>query len=287
VPRKVLARATRAFEELQHGGNAPSETDTDHLRREFTARQAAALRRIAPADTTRILLQGLEPIAVLADARLVGSRSDSAVLQLGSEKRVSLELCNEVDGRSLGPRLKRLIDRGPLPDGTRSVIVRDPRLTISKSAVKTKNYLDELRQRGVALVEPTIEALAALAALSELLADAKSGDLANDGSILSEGKILEWLRSLRTDLLVEPVQEFVAAIVNAAPARDSLEDDLCDLLTSERVMTLTAASERLQVDEVRIMEVARQRTERLLLLEGPPTVLLDVAGVAAESEAAE
>jgi hypothetical protein len=273
------------FEELQHGGNATNETDADHLRNEFTRRQAAALRRIAPADTTRIMLQGLQPIAALVDAEVATAKSDSAELVIGSGKSIALELCNEVDGRALGPRLKRILEMASGPNGNQTVIVRDPRLTISKSAVKTRAYLDKLSQRGVTVVEPTIEALSALAALTELLADAKSGDLANGGNAISESKLLDWLRALRMDLLVEPVQQFIGTLTSEPLPRDSLEDDLCELLMLERVMTAAAASERLRVEERRIVDISRARAGRLLLLEGPPTVLLDIGGVSAELEA--
>jgi hypothetical protein len=284
VPRRVLADAARAFEELQHRGNVTRLDNPSFLRKELDRRRAAALRDIGPADTTRILLQGLEPAATIRGLKRIATKSDAAEVLLESDRKIAIEICNEADGRSLGPRLRRLLDQTPRPDGARSVIVRDPRLPISKNAVKTRGYLDELRKRGVSIVEPTIDVLAALAALSELLADAKSGDLANDGTAISDSTVLEWLRTLRADLLLEPVQEFVQAIVSESTTRDSLEDDLGELLLRERAMTAEAASAHLCVAEARIVQIARARNNRFLVLEGPPTVLLDTAGVAAVSE---
>ncbi len=283
VPRRVLASAALAFEEIQHEGHVARPEDPVFLRDEYDKRRAAALQHLTPAETTRILLQGLEPAATIFGLKRIPTKSNSADVLLEGERRIAIEFCNEADARSLGPRLKRLLDQGPRQDAARTVMIRDPRLTISKNATKTRGYLEALRKSGVSLVEPTIEALAALAALSELLADAKSGDLANKGNAVSETTIVEWLRSLRNDLVVEPIEEFVAAIVDEPETRDTLEDELGELLTRERVLTVEVVSARLGAPEDRLLEFARKRRSHFLVLEGPPAVLIHVAGVAAES----
>lgn len=204
---------------------------------------------------------------------------------LEGEPKVAVEICNEADGRSLGPRLKRILANAPRSDGARTVILRDPRLPIAKSATKTRAHLKVLRSQGIGLVEPSVEALAALAALGELLADAKSGDLTNDGSTISEQNVLTWLRGLGTDLLVEPVMMLLNTIGSEQPvATDTTVDDLAELLSRKRILEVEIASAHLDIPASRVVEVARHRTDRFLLLDGPPEVVLDVAGVVAESE---
>lgn len=286
VPRRVLTAAARHFDALQHGTTATEVVEPEaFLSRTLAERCPAAARVSDPADTKRILLHGLEPLAALGGVKVVEDATGMADFGLEGDTKVFAEIRNEADARSLGPRLKKLLANTPRADGARTVILRDPRLPISKTAGKTREHLQKLRDRGVALVEPTVEALAALAALAEILADAKSGDLAEDGTGVSGGAVLEWLRSLRGELAVEPVQQLVAAILTAPESQpDSTEQDLADLVGQARAVALDAAARDLGVPASRLLEIARRKTDRFLVLEGPPEVVVDVAGVAGEVE---
>jgi hypothetical protein len=285
VPRAVLAYAARAFEAVQHGKPLPRPPTDQFLRRELVERRNEAVKTSNPAETSSILLSNVETLASIAGVTTVRDDLQGADFILEGEGRVAATIRNEADGRSLGPRLKKMLDRVPRSDGARPVILRDPRLPISRSAVKTREHLDALQKKGVAFVEPTVEALAALAALADLFADAKSGDLANDGRPLSEGAVREWLRTLHADLLLEPVEELVTAMLSretVGPSRE--EQDLGAALADSRVLSVESAAERLGIPAARLLEIARGRSDRFLLLEGPPEVIVDVAGVAAEME---
>lgn len=213
VPRRVLTLAARRYEALQRGEAARVVDAPDYLRHEFEERRAAAARTSAPADTTRLLLQGLEPLAAVSGSRVVHENLGTADFAIEGDRRVFVEIRNEADGRSIAPRLRQLLVSTPRSDGGRTVLLRDPRLPLSNQAKKTREYLQALASRGVPVVEPTVEALAALAALSEILADAKSGDLANDGTPISGRAVLDWLRGLCEDFVTEPVRDLVAAIL--------------------------------------------------------------------------
>lgn len=282
--RSVLAHAARAFEAVQHGEPSPVLPTDTFLRRELGERRDAATRLSNPAETSNILLSSLETLATFAGVQRVerGANADFVVEGRG---KVAIVIRNEADGRRLAPRLKKLLEELPRNDGARAVILRDPRLPLSKNAVKTRQHLDALRKKGVVVVEPTVEALAALAALSDILADAKSGDLANDGAPLSDSAVLSWLRTLHADLLLEPVNELVQAMFEQSPNDGaSVEQDLSALLDEERVLLLEHAAERLELPVARLLEIARARSDRFLVLEGPPEVIMDVAGVVAEVE---
>lgn len=301
TPRRVLTRAAHELDALKHGRVAPKVPVSQFLTEVVEQHAAAAVRASEPSDTRRVILQGLEPLAELGGLQVVDHNlgtADFAIAHQGPaldgavfEGTVFIEVRNEVDGRALAPRLKRLLQVTPRADGGRSVILRDPRLPISKAAVKTREYLTTLRDRGVRLVEPTVEALAALAALSQLLADAKSGDLAVDGDTISGGAVLEWLRSLRSSVLAEPVQELVEELVRqpagaeAGPQGakpDLTEQDLGEVVQRERAVAIADVARELAVPGPQLVELARRRTDRFLLLEGPPEVVLDVAGISPE-----
>jgi len=284
VPRQVLSRAARRFEELQ-GHQVANRIDTDDfLAEELFLRQQAAKPELTPADTTRLVLQGAELVAKLEGQQVSDRDSGAADLVVGGASKVALSVRNEADGRSLGPKLKALLREHPRKDHARLVIVRDPRLTIARTAVKTREHLSELQSKGAALVEPTLAALAALEALQSLLSDAKSGDLANDGVPVLENPVLAWLRSLKGDISVEPVFELFGAIMTdeGDSPQGAEEQDLAELLAREHVLTLGVVSERLRHPAPVLLGIARRNAERYLVLEGPPVVLLDIAGTSAE-----
>lgn len=285
VPRTVLSQAARRFEELQQR-HATERIDTDEfLATELFLRKQSAIPELAPSDTTRLMIQGSQLLARLDGHEVSEGDAGSADLVLGGRRsKVALSVRNEADGRSLGPKLEALLDDHPRSDGARLVIARDPRLTINKTAVKTRENLARLQALGAALVEPTLAALAALEALQSILSDAKSGDLANDGEPVSEGPVLAWLRSQRDDVLLEPVFELFAALLadgEPQPQRPE-EQDLAELLAREHVLELEALSRRLGQPPDALLRIARQNAERYLVLEGPPVVLLDVAGTSTE-----
>jgi hypothetical protein len=282
VPRRVLSAAARRFEELQHGSALVPLSPDEFLATELFLRQESAKPELSPSDTTRVVFSGVQLLTAL-DGDSVQSR-DAGKADLVIAGKVALSLRNEVDGRSLGPKLKALLDHTPRADGARVVIVRDPRLTIAKTAVQTRRHLAELQRRGVRVIEPTLAALSALEALGSLLADAKSGDLANDGEAVHEGGVLDWLRRMRADVALEPAFELMDRIretePGALPAPE--EQDLRELLARVRVVELEAASQTLGHPAPTLLGAARRNTEQFLVLEGPPVVLLDVAGTSAE-----
>jgi hypothetical protein len=284
VPRAVLSQAARRFEELQNHASARIETG-EFLATELFLRKQAALPELSPADTARLVIQGSQLLAKLGGHGVTERDSGSADLVLGGPRaKVALSVRNEADGRSLGPKLKALLDEHPRKDEARLVIVRDPRLNIAKTAVKTREHLAKLQAKGAVVVEPTLAALAALEALQSIISDAKSGDLANDGEPVQEGAVLTWLKSLKDDVLLEPMFELFDSVMTEerrSPQRPD-EQDLAELLACEHVLELDVLSQRLGHAPDILLHLARQNIERYLVLEGPPVVLLDVAGTSAE-----
>jgi hypothetical protein len=287
VPRRVLALAARAFEEAQHGRSAPVPTTAQFLGGELEVRQKKALGALEPSDTQGIMIRAAELIAHLEGALVSEPDREGADVVIAGERRAALSLRNEADGRSLTPKLKALMAHTPRKDGAKLVIVRDARLPIAKTAVKAREYLKVLQERGVSLLEPTVEALAALDALSSILDDSKSGDLANEERPLEAGAVLAWLKSLRTEITIEPVRELIDSLFNERPPPpDGGEQDLADLLNHEHVIAVELAARILGQTSDRVLAIARNASARCLVLEGPPAVLLDVAGIAPEAEAA-
>lgn len=285
VPRLLLSRAAHQFETLQHHHHAAQRIETsDYLAEQLFLRQQTAKADLGPGQTTRLVLQGAELLAKLEGYTVRAGEPKQVDLLLEGPHKVALSARNEADGRSLGPKLRRLLEEHPRKDGARLVIVRDPRLTIAKTAVRTREHLEKLQARGARVVEPTLAALQALEALQSLLADAKSGDLANDGEAVPESAVLAWLRGLKEDISVEPVFELFEALMTdvAVPEPRAEDQDLADLLAREHALALSTVAERLGYPAELLLDIAQHNAERYLVLEGPPVVLLDIAGTSAE-----
>ncbi len=311
VPRRVLAECARRFEELQHGRLPRVVEVPTFLATELDSRLQATAAQLGSGETREAIVRGAEVLAGLERAGVVARdpgldppEIDVVLEQRGTSQRVAVSVRDEADGRSLRPRLAALLGHLPRSDGARLVVVRDPRVPLSPKAVKAREHLAELRSKGAVVVEPTVEALAALATLSSILADAKSGDLANEGDTVGESVVLAWLRGLgaRDPARIAPVEQLVEALFAAPPdrpaegaagipssearAEEEARQALADLVTRRRVVELLAASRELEAPPERLLAIARRSPERYLVLEGPPELVLDMAGVVAEAEAA-
>jgi hypothetical protein len=279
VPRRILTFCARAFEEKQHGHQEPRPTSSEFLSGALQTRLAANLETLEPPETQRVIVQAAHIIGEFENAQVRSDDSGGADVVIAGERSVALSVRNEEDGRSLTPKLKMLLNHVPRKDGARLVIVRDPRLPISAAAVKAKEHLKNLQERGTLVVKPTIEALAALDALASLLGDSKSGDLSNQEVAVDVATVVAWIKGLRNELVLEPVREFMSSMYGQEEsASNDDEYGLVSLLSRKHMLELDAAAKELGWSAERTLTLARG-LRSCLVLDGPPQVLLDVAGV--------
>jgi hypothetical protein len=62
------------------------------------------------------------------------------------------------------------------------------------------------------------------------------------------------------------------------------EQDLADLLSHEHVIAVEMAARILGRTPERVLEIGRKASGHCVVLEGPPAILLDVAGISVETE---
>lgn len=297
VPRRVLAEAARRFEEIQLGRPPRTVEVPTFLTRELDERAPKTAALLGVGDLRDAVIRGVEVLSGLERIDVHArepSRDvpevDLVVESRDTKERVAVSVRDEADGRSLRPRLEALAKHLPRADGARLVVVRDPRVPLPARAAKAREHLETLRAKGAVVVEPSVEALAALATLAGLLADAKSGDLANDGETVTEGVVLAWMRSLslREPFRVAPVEQLLGALFAPAPSADAEASRaaLVEIATRRPVTELAAASQEAGIPPEKLLALARRSPDRWLVLEGPPTLLLDLSGVVADVEAA-
>jgi hypothetical protein len=90
---------------------------------------------------------------------------------------------------------------------------------------------------------------------------------------------------MRDELPLEPVKELVDALfARDARATNNEEQDLADLLSHEHVIPVELAARILGQSAERLLEIGRRASSHCLVLEGPPALLLDVAGVPPQAE---
>jgi hypothetical protein len=225
VPRRIFNQCARQFDELQDAGVDAVPSMEEFLAAELADRRLQALQAGLDGESLRILAHALPLIAGSCGAE-VGYDEDAEgadwLIYHGGQA-VAVTVRNEADGRTLNPKLKALLDHSPRQDGAPWVLLRDPGLSLSKAAVRTRERLSELEAKGARFVEPSLETLATLDALQSLLGDAQAGDLARGGDAVDASTVLAWLKAglnIRADEL-ECVQHFWCAVMgtDAAQAR--------------------------------------------------------------------
>lgn len=221
VPRRIFHQCAREFDELQEQGVHAPPSMEEFLATELVTRRAQALQAGQVGDSLRILMHALPAVAGLCGAEVRADDPEGAdwVIYFGG-RPVAVSVRDEADARTLGPKLKALLDCSPRGDGAPWVLLRDPRLSLSKAAVRTRERLGELEAKGARLVEPSLDVLATLDALQSLLGDAKSGDLARAGDAVDSNAVLGWLKAglnIGADEL-ECVQRFWCALTGTQAA---------------------------------------------------------------------
>ncbi|AKT42905.1 ATP-binding protein [Chondromyces crocatus] len=269
------------------------------LENHFAEYREEALKRGTAEASREALLHGLPMLWALRGAPFSGARAVDIDLVLPSlqggltsQQPVYLAICNETNLTSLAQRLKRLVDTTAKPTSSlppqRLVLLRDPRLSISRTATRTRQYLTTLEQRGARVVKPSEEALAALDALRSLLSDARAGDLSSEGETIREDTVGRWLVRALDDALLELCDTLEGRGTSPAEREEAgLLRDLDDILLRDCIASLDVVASELRCDQRKALTVARHHPDRFGVLQGPPTVLFshvpaDALGPAAE-----
>jgi hypothetical protein len=268
--RQLLNHCRERFETWRMGEAAPaSPGPTDPLQEVWDARTAAAA--IEPADEG-VLADGL---LKLLDARSPGrarrgAERDVDLVVSGKEGDIGVAVCHAQNMTSLATRLKRLQAVGASGRYRRLVVVRDERLPISRTARATRERLSALEAAGHAVVRPSAEAYAAIAAARQLLAEAAAGDLSLNGRPVAPEDLKTWLAG--------HLDSATAALLDAldhagVPRGDEILARLQELLDGRWLARAHAIAPELGLDEAALVEALTTPQRLVGLLAGPPAVL--------------
>ncbi len=207
----------RSFSTAEHRTETRPPIPLDSfLLQEWERRMDAAAESISQGDVDEVLAQGIPALMGAASRgkwRGGTGRGDMDFQLESPAGQIELSVCNQRNMNSLAARLRRLGGSAPNGRAARLVLLRDPRLAVSRTARATRRYLDDLTRAGARVVRPSIEALQALEALRTLLADARSGDLTRDGAPISPQTVQDWI----TQSMPASLQELAENIAGPQP----------------------------------------------------------------------
>ena len=118
--------------------------------------------------------------------------------------------------------------------------------------------------------------MAALNALRELLADARSGDLSFAGGHVSADTVIEWLRSVMPPPLAELAEQLTAPATEDRSTEDSVVERLQESLARRRVCAVAEIAAELGCSIPKLMADAAERPDMFGVLEGAQPVIFSV-----------
>jgi hypothetical protein len=277
TPRELISRSANRFREMQ-GVEAVPASPEELLPEIWETRLEKAVQANRPEQTEHILADGL-PMLLDTLAKDWKSSAGSEFRDVDfvlagpdGEAKVGVSFSSQKSMTALAARLRRL--KGQISGFHKFVLVRDSRTPLSKNARKVHEYLDELEKADAVFYRPSLEAMAALDALRQLLADADSGDLSINGQTVSTQTVQRWLANHLVTALAEMRDVLIGyPHVSGFAQPVSQLDELIELLNAEHILSAEEASARLGWTTDGVLSAARENPRQVGLLEGPPEVV--------------
>ncbi|MBI5590657.1 MAG: ATP-binding protein [Deltaproteobacteria bacterium] len=282
--RAVLTRCADIFDNLSSPAGGPGQPVPElpldaFLQNELDAREESAFSGIGPDEMDDMLSNVLPSLVNILDEHCrEKDRHDPDVDMVIAcpDAEIGISLCNHQNLSSLAGKLRRLAQNFTHEKGKRLVLLRHPQLRISPGARKVNQYLRRLSDRGIRLVTPSPEALAALDALRSLLSDARSGDLTHQGKPVHEKTVREWFKSLKAGSAKAFMDDVLSESDPISPEDQEIRQRLLELMEKERIIALSEAARRIHIEVARLEPFVMNHIREIGYLEGPPAVLFDV-----------
>ncbi len=273
LPRALLAQCARRFDVLKAARSGEPEAvlpQTSHdevIARYWQALCAQADEKNTQDKSEEILDAALPQLLaiVLKDWTPV---SDPALPNVQfvydtPPGRMGVAIACEASMGKLAPHLRNLCDQQQTGRLARLLVIRDPRLTITKTAKKAREFYSQLLDLAI-LVSPTVEMFSTLDALRTLLSDARSGDLANGADTIPVETVEAWLAAH----LPESLRTLCDQIALPQP-----RETLTNLLQEQPVLPLTEAAHKLHCDVDQLLAMAEEYPLLFQLIGDPPMAI--------------
>lgn len=292
VARKVLSRCASLFDAWQQDApliKGPSRGVDDFLAEEKALRTERAIKTLSP-EMSDDLLQAAVPVLlnVLDESWTEEDRDrprDIDMVMKRSGRRTGISLCNQKNMVSLAWRFRRLVAQLDDNDLDRLVIVRHPHLPISKRAKKSRHYLERLQAQRAVFIQPDTEIMATLHALSGLLADARSGDLANDSETVGDTTVREWLKHNLDSGLAGFLEDLTGDVDHPVTEEESrIAQDVLAFIHNRKVARVDEAAQEIETTPEKVLDAVLKNPGKMVYLEGPPPVFYEFIPQGVDSE---
>jgi hypothetical protein len=274
LARKLIQRSGELFEIVREQPVPEIPPVGDQLADRFAERLQVAKRDIPSMDPDQVLDDGLPALLHLVGFSV--DRPDRATeynLRASSTSgEVILQFCNQ-QAHAVTRRLERAALM-PEDDVRRLVLIRDGRRPVGAQGMKARRLIRKLQEAGARIVQPTVEALAALEAIRSLLADATSGNLSRGGEAIQPETVRDWV----SGRLPIELRSFLEDLEPRAPLPGPGEtlEIVSKLLTGRYIMRVDELAKAASITPERIELCARQNPSQLGYLAGPPAIVFAV-----------
>ncbi|MBO0856982.1 MAG: AAA family ATPase [Chloracidobacterium sp.] len=278
IARRLIAHCATLFDAGRGGETLaiPQAPAIDEfLKAGFEERRGKALESAEPSQTNQIITHGLPALLSLTGSRW---RQRNRNVPVGvdiffesAEGDLAIGLCNQRPGPGLLKKLDQMRKLSEDSPGTKLILLRDSRLPLGRTAVKTRQLRDRLLKKGARWVEPSAETLATLDALRRLLSDAKSGELDNRGDTVELMRVQDWVARHLAVELKDVLDEMAPA--EAMPPPEELYEEIAELLGRQHMVSVADAAALLGREVKEVEACAQLRSDRVGALGDPPAVL--------------
>ncbi|WP_028324022.1 ATP-binding protein [Desulfatirhabdium butyrativorans] len=285
--RDALNIAAALYDELteqptqhSHSEHPDAQSLTTHfLQNEFENRVENGLKTLSADDLDAVLHSAIPVLCPLYHAGCTEvdtkPQPDIDVFLRHQGRTIPVSFCNQANLTSLAGRLRRLLsllESGGIPA---PVMIRHPGRPLPGGQRKANEYLNGLKRKGAKWVVPSEEAIATLAAMRDLLADAQSGDLAASGKSIAPETVRQWIQQSGDDSACSLLNEIVQPPRMPPVLSPEIETRLQEILQEERILYLSEMAEKLRIDENTLSEGLRLQPGGVGFMEGPPVLLFD------------
>jgi hypothetical protein len=278
--RRLLSHCAELFESIRLGEGEPSDQPapplSHFLDQEFEIRKKKSIEANEPCLTDQILDHGLPLLVQLLRRNWRRSQHRPPpgldMIFEGPHGRIGVSLCNSQHHPTLSTKLESLID--PIRDKIvdKLFLLRDSRLPLSSRANVNRARREQLLEQGALWIEPSVDSLAALDALRQLLSDANSGELDNRGQCIGRRAVQDWLLSNLSSHLNDLLEQMLPADSEPAAFSELLEE-LRELLDRHSLISISDAAAMLAREELEIRERLESQTDRIGVLGEPPAIM--------------
>ena len=276
LPRKLIQACRQQFAELLTGEDEPRAKPKSReafLAAEYEANLNEARRLVARQGADKTLADSLPWL--LQNSGFQALESDGARSPYASQAwrgpagRIALAFCFAT-GTGLTNQFKRL-DRHWSANEAKLLILRNAATAPGPVGAR---LLAGLEQRGAKQIHPLPEAIAALQAIRNLTATARSGELFLDDEPIGEQAVSDWALAH----LSPEVQALRTELTAMRPAGEDLVlPKLAALIVQQKIVAADMAARELGLTAEEVKECAHRHPLRFGLLDGPPVVIFEAS----------